>query len=337
MESAGGINEIANFYVGTSLSNSYAQANAAFSSKVYYANGVDYTSQAAINSISYISQAEANYYINQGAALAYSQGNTWGCVPGAYTNMAVNMYATDVNRRKDSANSQIYNIRQNKQAAHDAWVEEQIRLAQEAAYKKWLEQCAAMAIAFMQERDRQTALRNAMMDAAMNAANSVFGAIGALASNFPSMHIGTNPVLGDVGTVSSYMGDFMGFTMDGVRLSDSPPMAKVGNYLHGASKVVGAVGNGLNIYVDVTDTLDSGGNFQDVMVNSAWDIAMTGIGAAGAYGAAGSFILSTVNLLSGGALEEVFNSAVELEVSGFCDAVEGAIDANSGGPTYFFF
>jgi hypothetical protein len=91
MEAAGGINEIYNFYVGQTLTNSYNQAAASFYSKLAYAYGVDYTSQGAINSIAGISQAEANWFINQGAAAAAAIGRTYGCTPGSLTNMAVNI------------------------------------------------------------------------------------------------------------------------------------------------------------------------------------------------------------------------------------------------------
>jgi RHS repeat-associated protein len=131
MEAAGGINEIYNFYVGQTLTNSYNQASASFYSKLAYAYGVDYTSQGAINSIAGISQAEANWFINQGAAAAAAIGRTYGCTPGALTNMAVNMYATDVNRKKDSVNSQIASVKANKQSQHNEWVAYM-------AYQAWL-------------------------------------------------------------------------------------------------------------------------------------------------------------------------------------------------------
>jgi RHS repeat-associated protein len=133
MEAAGGINEIYNFYVGQTLTNAYSRASASFYSKLAYAYGVDYTSQAAINSIAGISQAEANWFINQGAAAAAAAGRTWGCSPGSLVNTAVNLYAADVNSKKNSVNSQISAVKSNKQVQYNqyqaylAWIAEQQR------------------------------------------------------------------------------------------------------------------------------------------------------------------------------------------------------------------
>jgi hypothetical protein len=128
MEALGGINEIYNFYVGTTLQNAYNTASAAFYSRLSYAYGVDYTSQAAINSIVGISQATANAYIQRGTNAALSVGSSWGCSPGALTNQAVATFASDVNATKNSVNAQISSVKANKQTQHNAWVEEQARL-----------------------------------------------------------------------------------------------------------------------------------------------------------------------------------------------------------------
>ena len=130
MESAGGINEIYNFYVGTTLQNSYNRASSAFYSKLNYAYGVNYTSQAAINSITGISQATANYYIDSGAAAAMAAGTSWGCTPGALTKAAINTFTTDVNTTRISVNSQINTVKANKQSQFYAY---QAYLAQMAA------------------------------------------------------------------------------------------------------------------------------------------------------------------------------------------------------------
>jgi hypothetical protein len=128
MENAGGINEIYNFYVGQTLQNSYNKASAAFNAKLNQAKGADITSQAAINSISMISQATANMYINQGAAAAMSVGSTWGCQPGALTKAAITTFASNVNAARASTNSQISAVKSNKQKQHNEYAAEIARL-----------------------------------------------------------------------------------------------------------------------------------------------------------------------------------------------------------------
>jgi hypothetical protein len=153
MEEAGGINEIYNFYVGQTLTNSYNRASASFYARLGYAYGVDYTDQAAISSIAGISQAEANWFINQGAALAATIGYTYGCTPGSLTNMAVNLYAADVSRKKDSVNSQISSVKAGKQQDHDNWVAELERLAELEAEQKRLSALGAFVDAYMHRND----------------------------------------------------------------------------------------------------------------------------------------------------------------------------------------
>lgn len=114
MESLGGINEIYNFYVGSSLQNSYSIAASAFYSQLNYAYGVDYRNLMAINSIAGVSQETANAYIAYGASLALSQGRSWGCAPGVLTGVAVGTSASDVNTTKDSVNKQIATVKSNK-------------------------------------------------------------------------------------------------------------------------------------------------------------------------------------------------------------------------------
>ena len=141
MEGAGGINEIYNLYVGRTLQNSYGQASGAFYSRLSYAYGVDYTDLAAINSISQVSQATADYYISQGAAMARAAGRTWGCAPGSLANMAIGSFAANVNAAKDSVNSQIASVKNNKYYQYEqyqaylaylAWVAE-VEAAEAAA------------------------------------------------------------------------------------------------------------------------------------------------------------------------------------------------------------
>jgi hypothetical protein len=136
MEAAGGINEIYNFNVSQMLTNSYNQATAAFNSTLGLAQGTSYTSMAAINSIAYISQAQANGYINAGAAAAFAVGSWYGCSPGAITMGAVNLFASDVQTAKDTTNVRIANVQANKVAQYNqyqAWLAEQAWLAQQAA------------------------------------------------------------------------------------------------------------------------------------------------------------------------------------------------------------
>jgi len=141
MEAQGGINEIYNAYVGTSLQNSYYLAASAFYSQLNYAYGVNPTNLAAINSISGISQATANAYISYGASMALYQGASWGCVPGALTGAAINTFATHVNATKDSVNVQIAEVQSYKYGQY----------AEYQAYLAWLayvyqqEQAAASA------------------------------------------------------------------------------------------------------------------------------------------------------------------------------------------------
>jgi hypothetical protein len=104
------------------LQNSYNKANAAFNAKLNQAKGADITSQAAINSISLISQATANMYINQGAAAAMSAGSTWGCTPGSLTKAAITTFTSNVNTAKASTNAKIAAVRDNKQQQHDDYV-----------------------------------------------------------------------------------------------------------------------------------------------------------------------------------------------------------------------
>jgi RHS repeat-associated protein len=137
MEAAGGINEIYNFYVGQSLANSYNQATVAFNARLGYAQGVSYTSLSAINSIAYISQTEANAYINQGAARALSIGAAYGCSPGSLTMAAVNQFAADVATAKDTTNTRIANVQANKVALYtqyQVWLAEQAWLAAQAEH-----------------------------------------------------------------------------------------------------------------------------------------------------------------------------------------------------------
>ena len=162
MEAAGGINELYNFYVGKTLQNSYNQALGAFNAKLNYARGVDYTSLAAINSISQISQATANYYINRGAQAAASVGSSWGCTPGALTNIAINSFAANVNAAKNSVNSKIAAVKRNKVAQYNAYQAYLARLAAEA------------------ERQRQ----QAMVDAVQKAFGALAGMVNALAGTF---------------------------------------------------------------------------------------------------------------------------------------------------------
>ncbi|MDR2672379.1 MAG: hypothetical protein LBC35_03660, partial [Coriobacteriales bacterium] len=111
-------------------------------SRLSYAYGADYTSQAAINSIVGISQATANAYIQRGTNAALSVGSSWGCSPGALTNQAVATFASDVNATKNSVNAQISSVKANKQTQHNAWVEEQARLV---ALAQILEAAVALA------------------------------------------------------------------------------------------------------------------------------------------------------------------------------------------------
>jgi RHS repeat-associated protein len=121
MEGAGGINEIYDFYVGVTLQNSLIRATNSFYGSLEHARATDYRSQAAINSISLISQATANLYINQGADAARSVGATYGCTPGALTNQAISSFANDVNTTKNSVNTQISAVKSQKQYQHQQY------------------------------------------------------------------------------------------------------------------------------------------------------------------------------------------------------------------------
>jgi RHS repeat-associated protein len=138
LEISGGINEIYNFYVGATLQNSYNRAASAFNGQLNYAKGVNYTSQAAINSISQISQASANAYITAGAQAALNVGASWNCNPTSLTGAAIHTFATNVQATKTSVNSQIAQVKANKQyqyqqyQAYLAWLAEQRRLAEAA-------------------------------------------------------------------------------------------------------------------------------------------------------------------------------------------------------------
>jgi hypothetical protein len=129
MEAAGGINEIYDFYVGTTLQNAYIRANNAFNSRLNYAYGVDYRNQSAINSIHGISQATANAYIEYGRQAALAIGGTYGCTPGSLTNQAINTFASDVDSARVRVNKRIASVKASKQSKHNAWVAEQARLA----------------------------------------------------------------------------------------------------------------------------------------------------------------------------------------------------------------
>jgi RHS repeat-associated protein len=118
MEAAGGINEIYNFYVGKTLQNSLNQATASFNGTLGRAQATDYTSIGAINSIAYVTQGQANGYINAGAAAALSVGSWYGCTPGALTLGAVASFARDVNTAKDTTNTRIANVQAGKYAQY---------------------------------------------------------------------------------------------------------------------------------------------------------------------------------------------------------------------------
>jgi RHS repeat-associated protein len=133
MEQAGGINEIYDFYVGVTLQNSLIRATNSFYGSLQHARATDYRSQAAINSISLISQATANLYINQGSDAARSVGATYGCTPGALTNQAISSFANDVNTTKNSVNTQISAVKSQKQYQHQQYEAYLAYLAAQAA------------------------------------------------------------------------------------------------------------------------------------------------------------------------------------------------------------
>jgi RHS repeat-associated protein len=110
MEAAGGINEIYDFYVGTTLQNAYIRANNAFNARLNYAYGVDYRNQSAINSMHGISQATANAYIEYGREAALAIGGTYGCTPGTLTNQAINTFASDVDSARVRVNKKIVSV-----------------------------------------------------------------------------------------------------------------------------------------------------------------------------------------------------------------------------------
>jgi RHS repeat-associated protein len=125
MEADGGINEIYNFYVGQTLQNTKNSADSAFYRQYAAATNVPYTNLAAINNISQIPQSLANYYINQGANAAYAIGAVYGCTPGTLTNQAVAQFTNDVNASKDSVNTQIAVVKNDKLQENAAWQEAQ--------------------------------------------------------------------------------------------------------------------------------------------------------------------------------------------------------------------
>jgi RHS repeat-associated protein len=200
MEGAGGINEIYNLYVGTTLQNSYNRASSAFYSKLNYAYGVDHTSQAAINSITGISQATANYYIDSGAAAAMAAGRSWGCTPGDLTKAAINTFATNVNATRVSVNSRISAVKANKQSqfyayqAYLAYLAERQRLAEEA-YQKALAR-TIQANANMQGY-KSFQLQQRTEKAVVAARGALSGAIGSLfkkTAGIPLKQIAATPV-----------------------------------------------------------------------------------------------------------------------------------------------
>jgi RHS repeat-associated protein len=125
MEAAGGINEIYNFYMGQTLQNTKNSADSAFYRQYAAATNVPYTNLAAINNISQIPQSLANYSINQGANAAYAIGAVYGCTPGTLTNQAVAQFTNDVNASKDSVNTQIAVVKNDKLQENAAWQEAQ--------------------------------------------------------------------------------------------------------------------------------------------------------------------------------------------------------------------
>jgi len=163
LEAAGGINEMYNFYVGHTLSNTLIMANSAFNAQLNYAYGVDYRSLAAINSIAGISQATADAYINYGAYLASNAGRTWGCKPGSLVNLAITSFSKDVNKAKDAVNVQIANVKANK---YDQYQQ----------YQAYLAYLAYLAFLAEEEARRQRNLAIADLIAGMGARGALMGA-----------------------------------------------------------------------------------------------------------------------------------------------------------------
>jgi len=124
MEAAGSINEIRNFAVGRTLQNNEIAAKSTFNGYLSSARGTDITNLQAVNGISQIPQSIANYYINRGAAMANAVGQTYGCTPGGVVQQAIGAFASNVNVARSSANSQISNVKVQKQRERKAWARE---------------------------------------------------------------------------------------------------------------------------------------------------------------------------------------------------------------------
>jgi hypothetical protein len=121
MEENGGINEIYNFYVGTTLQNQANASGSSFYRQYAAASDVPYTSSSAINGISQIPQSAANYYINMGRDAALAIGQVYGCTPGALTIDAIDKFTQDVNASKDSYNYQIDAVKADKLLQNAQW------------------------------------------------------------------------------------------------------------------------------------------------------------------------------------------------------------------------
>jgi RHS repeat-associated protein len=161
MEEAGGINEIYNFYVASALKDAQNQATAAFNSRIGAAQSASHTSLSAIQSISYVSQSQANSYIDAGAAAALRAGAYYGCTPGTLALEATEAFAKGVQDTKETTNGRIADIQSGKigqykdyqayraQQAQIAWQASLAALAQAeadaAAAKKSLKQVQAQA------------------------------------------------------------------------------------------------------------------------------------------------------------------------------------------------
>lgn len=127
------LNELRDFMTAAGLYAGEVNARNSFNGSIARANGTEMSNYA---SISGISQATANYYINQGIAKAGEASMNYGCTVPTVPNEAVAKLQYNVNASRNSANAQIQQIKTNKKTQYDAYLEALARLKAENEQKR---------------------------------------------------------------------------------------------------------------------------------------------------------------------------------------------------------
>jgi hypothetical protein len=320
MEAAGGINEIYNFYVGKTLQNSLNQATASFSSTLGRAQATDYTSINAINSKAYVTQGQANGYINAGAAAALRVGSWYGCTPGALTLGAVASFARDVNAAKDTTNTRIANVQAGKYAQY----------TQYQAYLAYMAEVAAWEAAWQAVQPTEAELRAEAMRRAR---------LGRMEQQLYKMHPGSvastdirkpakvnpavpppptspydNPITGFTTGMGAWVNSIVGIIEGGSAAGGVP----YGGTPAGTMRT-GAVGLGLvltsgTVVLNAIDSYRAGNDlpkvFRDAIVNSAWDIELMAISFIPGFGPFIAIGLLLIDIATDGALSRANNELV---------------------------